>query len=215
MGGTDSVPTNWDGSDPTQQPLLPGIYVFRCFTLTSTVLMSAFFGIRCWTLTRIDNPATILSFVAEVYLYLNMLLATRLAWAGHDTQYKTPDYSVLRQSVTKDAPADEQPVLLKAMPGQNERENYPSVAILIPTYNEEREILEPVVKAAYELDWPEGKVGVYVCDDGGRDWVKSGCPLRGAAAARSSRRSMASVTCVLCALWVPWGLRSEERGTFT
>jgi len=111
--------------------------------------------------------------------------------------------------------ADEQPVLLKAMPGQDERENYPSVAILIPTYNEEREILEPVVKAAYELDWPEGKVGVYVCDDGGRDWVKSGCPLRGAAAARSSRRSMASVTCVLCALWVPWGLRSEERGTFT
>jgi cellulose synthase (UDP-forming) len=49
---------------------------------------------------------------------------------------------------------------------------WPTIDILIPTYNEELEILKPGVFAALGLDWPKDKINIYILDDGKRKCVK-------------------------------------------
>lgn len=46
---------------------------------------------------------------------------------------------------------------------------YPSVDILIPTYNEDPIVVETTVVAATQLHYPTGKCRVYILDDGGTD----------------------------------------------
>ena len=154
------MPVAWDGADPMQQPLLPGVRAYRCMLSFSLLLVTTFFVFRIYTLGRIQSWAAVASFIVEAYLYVNLLLQVRLSWSGRDTQYTTPDYSQLLQEVTSD---DKE--------GARSEKAYPRVAVLIPTYNEERDILEPVVRAAFALDWPADRLHVLVCDDGGREWV--------------------------------------------
>lgn len=45
-------------------------------------------------------------------------------------------------------------------------DDYPSVDILIPTYTEEEDIVEVTARAAKNIDYPEDKLNVYICDDG-------------------------------------------------
>lgn len=52
---------------------------------------------------------------------------------------------------------------------------WPSVDILIPTYNEDPLVVETTVIAATQLHYPAGKCRVYILDDGGTD-VKLGKP---------------------------------------
>ncbi|WP_051284519.1 glycosyltransferase [Nisaea denitrificans] len=53
-------------------------------------------------------------------------------------------------------------------------EQFPSVDILIPTYNEGREVLERSIIAARGIHYPNFKV--WVCDDGnGRTWLRDLC----------------------------------------
>ncbi|WOI57976.1 glycosyltransferase [Palleronia sp. LCG004] len=54
----------------------------------------------------------------------------------------------------------------------------PKVAVLIATYNEDREVLERSIVGAMALDWPD--VEVLVLDDGRRDWLGAFCTLHGA-----------------------------------
>jgi cellulose synthase (UDP-forming) len=49
----------------------------------------------------------------------------------------------------------------------------PRVEVLICTYNEDYEILEPTIIAARQLEYRN--FGVWVCDDGKRDWLKRFC----------------------------------------
>jgi cellulose synthase (UDP-forming) len=58
-----------------------------------------------------------------------------------------------------------------------EPEPAPKVAVLIPTYNEERDILERTIVGALALDYPD--FSVHVLDDSGRDWLKNYCASRG------------------------------------
>lgn len=53
----------------------------------------------------------------------------------------------------------------------------PRVAVLIATYNEEREILERTIVGALALDYPRAEV--FVLDDGRRDWLRDYCAQRG------------------------------------
>jgi len=50
-----------------------------------------------------------------------------------------------------------------------DRRNWPSVDILIPTYNESLAVVRPTVFAALSLDWPAEHLRVYLLDDGRRD----------------------------------------------
>ena len=51
--------------------------------------------------------------------------------------------------------------------------------VLIPTLNEPIEVVEPTIRAALGQDWPAARLRVYVCDDGGRDWLEQLCARLG------------------------------------
>ncbi|MGH8047099.1 MAG: glycosyltransferase, partial [Chthoniobacterales bacterium] len=72
---------------------------------------------------------------------------------------------------------------------ENEEE-WPTVDVLIPTYNEEKEILEITLLACLALDYPKSKLNVYLCDDGGTDQrCNQSDPVR-SAQARDRRRML-------------------------
>lgn len=57
---------------------------------------------------------------------------------------------------------------------------WPTVDVFIPTYNEPLSVVSPTVLAALKMDWPEGKIKVYVLDDGRRDEFAAFCAEVGA-----------------------------------
>lgn len=61
-------------------------------------------------------------------------------------------------------PLRRQPVALPADPA-----NWPSVDVMIPTYNEPLRIVRATVLAALRLDWPADRLKVYLLDDGRRE----------------------------------------------
>ncbi len=46
---------------------------------------------------------------------------------------------------------------------------WPSIDILIPTYNEPLDVVTPTVLGALDLDWPSDRLNVYLLDDGCRE----------------------------------------------
>lgn len=53
------------------------------------------------------------------------------------------------------------------------RGQYPTVDVLIPTYNEPLDVLEKTIIRASQMDWPTKQV--WVLDDGRRSWLKDYC----------------------------------------
>lgn len=53
----------------------------------------------------------------------------------------------------------------------------PRVAVLIPTYNEDREVLQRTIVGALSLDYPD--FTVHVLDDSRREWLKEYCASQG------------------------------------
>ncbi|WP_322045639.1 UDP-forming cellulose synthase catalytic subunit [Paraburkholderia sp. J67] len=56
---------------------------------------------------------------------------------------------------------------------------WPTVDVFIPTYNEPLEVVRQSVLAATLLDWPAGKMRVYLLDDGRRDEFRAFCAEAG------------------------------------
>jgi cellulose synthase (UDP-forming) len=54
-----------------------------------------------------------------------------------------------------------------------------SIDVVVPSYNEPKEILDRTLMAAKNLVWP-GEVRIYLLDDGKRDWLPSLCKKWGA-----------------------------------
>jgi cellulose synthase (UDP-forming) len=65
--------------------------------------------------------------------------------------------------VTSD-PVKRKPVTLSGKP-----EDYPTVDVMIPSYNEDDDILFTTVSAAKNLDYPTQRLNIYLLDDGGTD----------------------------------------------
>lgn len=61
-------------------------------------------------------------------------------------------------------PLNRQPV---SMPP--EMTSWPSVDILVPTYNEPLSVVKPTIYAAMGIDWPQDKLNIYILDDGSRE----------------------------------------------
>jgi len=55
-----------------------------------------------------------------------------------------------------------------AVPLPDDRSRWPTVDVFIPTYSEPLEVVRPSVLAALALDWPAGKLRVWLLDDGRR-----------------------------------------------
>jgi len=62
------------------------------------------------------------------------------------------------------------PVWLKTEP-----EEWPTVDVFIPTYNEALSIVKLTIFAAQAMDWPKDKLRVHVLDDGRRDDFRDFC----------------------------------------
>lgn len=55
----------------------------------------------------------------------------------------------------------------------------PTVDVFIATYNEPADILDGTIVGALGLDWPTGRLRVWVLDDSRRPWLKELCARRG------------------------------------
>ena len=73
----------------------------------------------------------------------------------------------------------------------------PTVDVLIPTYNEEPDLLEVTVLSALDMEYPKDKLKVYLLDDGGTDQRCGSEDPEFAAAARHRRLELQS----LCNRW--------------
>jgi len=49
---------------------------------------------------------------------------------------------------------------------------WPTVDVFIPTYNESLKVVKPTVYAAMGMDWPAGKMNIYLLDDGRREEMR-------------------------------------------
>ncbi|HSQ04783.1 MAG TPA: glycosyltransferase, partial [Burkholderiales bacterium] len=60
------------------------------------------------------------------------------------------------------------------------QDEWPTVDVFIPTYDEPIDVLERTIVGALALDYPKDKFKVYVLDDKRRDWLKKYCEEKGA-----------------------------------
>ncbi|MGX9963176.1 UDP-forming cellulose synthase catalytic subunit [Roseomonas sp. F4] len=67
-------------------------------------------------------------------------------------------------------PLDRKPVPLPEDP-----EEWPTIDVFIPSYNEPLEIVKPAIYGALAIDWPREKMNVYLLDDGRRDEFRRFC----------------------------------------
>jgi cellulose synthase (UDP-forming) len=61
------------------------------------------------------------------------------------------------------------PLERKPIPVPGTPDTWPTIDVLIPTYNEPLEVVRPTVLAARAMDWPKDKFNVIILDDGKRD----------------------------------------------
>ncbi|MGL4315105.1 MAG: UDP-forming cellulose synthase catalytic subunit [Pseudomonas sp.] len=61
------------------------------------------------------------------------------------------------------------PLRRPVAPLPDDQRLWPSVDLLIPTYNEDLSVIRTTVMAALGLDWPRDKLQVYILDDGARE----------------------------------------------
>jgi cellulose synthase (UDP-forming) len=67
-------------------------------------------------------------------------------------------------------PLDRKPVPLPEDP-----EEWPTIDVFIPSYNEPLEVVKPAIYGALAMDWPRHKMNVFVLDDGRRDEFRRFC----------------------------------------
>ncbi len=65
-------------------------------------------------------------------------------------------------------PLGRKPVPLPADPGE-----WPTIDVLVPTYNEPLDVVSATVMAARQMDWPPEKMAVHILDDGRRPEFKA------------------------------------------
>lgn len=63
----------------------------------------------------------------------------------------------------------------KPYPLPEDESLWPSVDIMIPSYNEPLDVVKPCLLAAIDLDWPKDKLNVHMLDDGSRPEFEQYC----------------------------------------
>lgn len=67
------------------------------------------------------------------------------------------------------------PLDRKPVPLPDDPEQWPTIDVFIPTYNEPLEVVKPAIYGAMAMDWPRHKMNVYLLDDGRRDEFRRFC----------------------------------------
>ncbi len=82
------------------------------------------------------------------------------------------------------------PLYRKPVPLLGAASHWPTVDVLIPSYNESEELLETTLIAATQVRYPADRLKVYLCDDGGTGQKRQSQDLQQAAQAWQRRRSL-------------------------
>lgn len=106
-----------------------------------------------WRITDTINTATYI----DAVLSIGLLIAEIYAWIVLLLGYFQTAWPLRRKPL--------------AMP--QDEATWPSVDVLIPTYNEPLSVVRLTVLAASLLDWPSDKLNVYLLDDGNREDFRS------------------------------------------
>lgn len=88
---------------------------------------------------------------------------------------------MLSRTTNRSPEADRHELIQRALPPSR----LPSVDVLIPTYNEDLDVLERTIGGALSIDYP--RFTVWVLDDGKRDWLREYCQQVGARYLRRSQ----------------------------
>ncbi|MCJ2114751.1 UDP-forming cellulose synthase catalytic subunit [Methylobacterium sp. E-025] len=80
--------------------------------------------------------------------------------------------------------------LTRALVPADDDADLPTVDIFVPSYNEDRHILATTLAAARSLDYPAGKLTVWLLDDGGTDQKCTDSDLAAAQEARTRRADL-------------------------
>ncbi|SAL52508.1 cellulose synthase (UDP-forming) [Caballeronia sordidicola] len=67
------------------------------------------------------------------------------------------------------------PLQRRPMPLPQNRDEWPTVDVFIPTYNEPLGVVKPTIYAALAMDYPKDKISIHVLDDGRRPDFKAFC----------------------------------------
>lgn len=92
---------------------------------------------------------------------------------------------LLTRKADRTGEADAHEARLRALPP----DQLPSVDLLIPTYNEDFEVLERTILGALNIDYP--RLTVYILDDGKRDWLRDYCAAKGVRYVRRAKNEHA------------------------
>lgn len=84
-------------------------------------------------------------------------------------------FAALCRRTDRTAEADAHEARLRARaPGE-----LPDIDVFVATYNEPLEVLERTIIGAAAIDWPAGRLHVWVLDDGRRDWLRAYAAAQG------------------------------------
>lgn len=61
------------------------------------------------------------------------------------------------------------PLNRQPAPMPEDVESWPTIDIMVPTYNEDMSVVKPTIYAALGIDWPKEKLNIWLLDDGGRE----------------------------------------------
>jgi cellulose synthase (UDP-forming) len=86
------------------------------------------------------------------------------------------------------------PVKRTPVPLPDDRTRWPTVDILIPTYNEPLDMLDITLRSALNIRYPRERFRVYLLDDGGTDQKRDQADAALAAAARNRHRALRELT---------------------
>ena len=125
---------------------LPGRYVTQMLIFLSLVASTRYLYWRVTETMNFDSWSNAFFgsglFLAELYAWVVLVLGfIQTAW----------------------------PLERKPVPMSEDLTEWPTVDILIPTYNEPLSVVRNTVFAALAIDWPKDKINVYILDDGRRE----------------------------------------------
>lgn len=127
---------------------------YRFFLITVNTVISLVYII--WRITVIPIHHGLISFILGIALYLAELLGLV---AFFNFQYLFAKKYKLELKTLDDF----------------KNNIFPSVDVLICTYNEPLSLLEKTMAASLNLNYPKDKLNIYICDDGHRNELKKLC----------------------------------------
>ncbi len=155
-----------------------------CFTIPFSLTAQAFFIVALWSLGMMFRrmPGR---FPTILLITLSVTVSCRYIWWRYTSSLNWDDplalflgcvllmaetyaWIVLILGYFQNIwPLNRQPVSLP-----DDQSTWPTIDMMIPTYNEDLDVVRATVYSALGIDWPKEKLNIYILDDGKRDSFK-------------------------------------------